>query len=60
MNSFPKARSSRLFKRPCEGRSSFRVEAEQEADGRWIAEVIEISGALAYGATRDEAISRAA
>jgi predicted RNase H-like HicB family nuclease len=37
---------------------TFRVEVEQETDGRWIAEVMELSGVLAYGATRDEAISR--
>ena len=35
------------------------VETEQEADGRWIAEVPQIPGALAYGADRWEAISRA-
>ncbi len=34
------------------------VEVEQEEDGRWIAEVIEIPGAMAYGATRHEAVSR--
>ena len=31
------------------------VEFEQEEDGRWIAEVVEIPGALAYGTTREEA-----
>lgn len=35
------------------------VEAEQETDGRWIAEIPRIPGALAYGADRLEAISRA-
>ena len=35
-----------------------RVEIEQEEDGRWLAEVIELSGVLAYGETRDEAVSR--
>ena len=35
------------------------VETEQEADGRWIAEIPQIPGALAYGADRQEAISRA-
>jgi predicted RNase H-like HicB family nuclease len=34
-------------------------ETEQEIDGRWIAEVPEIPGAMAYGATRDEAMARA-
>lgn len=35
------------------------VEIEAEADGRWIAEVRELSGVLAYGATRDKAMARA-
>lgn len=37
----------------------FRIEVEQEADGRWIAEVLELAGAMAYGPTRDEATARA-
>jgi predicted RNase H-like HicB family nuclease len=37
---------------------AFTVETEQETDGRWIAEIPQIPGALAYGATRDEAIFR--
>jgi len=32
---------------------------EQEADGRWLAEVVELPGVLAYGASRDEALARA-
>ena len=36
----------------------FRIECERETDGRWIAEVVELPGALAYGATRDEAVAR--
>ncbi len=32
-----------------------RIEFEQEADGRWIAEIPELSGVMAYGATRQEA-----
>ena len=35
------------------------VEVEQEEDGRWLAEVVAVPGALAYGATRDEAVARA-
>jgi len=35
------------------------IETEQEDDGRWIAEVPELVGVLAYGATRDEAMARA-
>ena len=35
------------------------LETEQEADGRWIAEVPQLAGVLAYGATRDEAMAKA-
>ena len=34
---------------------TFRVEIEQEEDGRWIAEVVDLSGVLAYGKTPEEA-----
>ena len=34
---------------------TFRIEIEQENDGRWIAEVLELPGALAYGQTAEEA-----
>jgi predicted RNase H-like HicB family nuclease len=37
----------------------FTVELEIEEDGRWIAEVPELSGVLVYGATKEEAVSRA-
>ena len=35
----------------------FNIELEQEEDGRWLAEVPEIPGVLAYGPTRAEAIA---
>jgi predicted RNase H-like HicB family nuclease len=35
------------------------IETEQEDDGRWIAEVPELAGVLAYGATRAEAMAKA-
>jgi len=35
------------------------VETEREEGGRWIAEVSDLPGVLAYGNTRDEAIARA-
>ena len=38
---------------------NFTVETEQETDGRWIAEVAEIPGAIKYGATREQAIAQA-
>ena len=36
-----------------------RVEVEQEDDGRWLAEVVELPGVLAYGQSRTEAVERA-
>jgi predicted RNase H-like HicB family nuclease len=35
-----------------------KVEVEREDDGRWIAEVPELPGVLAYGQTRTEAVGR--
>lgn len=37
----------------------FTVETEQEDDGRWIAEVLELPGVLAYGPTREVAMAGA-
>ncbi len=34
---------------------SFTIETEQEADGRWIAEVIELPGVLTYGGSAEQA-----
>lgn len=36
-----------------------RVELEQEDDGRWLAEVVDLPGVLAYAQTRDEALANA-
>jgi len=36
----------------------FTIEAEQEVDGRWLAEILELPGVMVYGPTRDEAIAR--
>jgi predicted RNase H-like HicB family nuclease len=38
---------------------TFTVEYEQEDDGRWLAEVLELPGVLAYAQTADEAIAKA-
>ena len=38
--------------------ASLKIEVEQENDGRWIAEVPELPGVMAYGQTRQEAIDR--
>jgi len=37
----------------------YKVETELEADGRWIAEIVDLPGALAYGATEKEALASA-
>lgn len=37
---------------------TFKVEIEQEEDGRWIAEVMDLPGVLAYGQTPEEATAR--
>ncbi len=38
---------------------TFTVECEQEDDDRWLAEVPELPGALAYGKTARQAIEKA-
>ena len=35
-----------------------QVECEQETDGRWLAEIPQLPGVLAYGGTADEAMAR--
>ena len=37
----------------------FTFEIEQETDGRWIAEVIDIPGVMVYGETPEAAIAKA-
>ena len=37
---------------------TFKVEVEQEEDGRWLAEVLELPGVLAYGHSQDVAVSK--
>lgn len=34
------------------------VDTEQESDGRWMAEIAQIPGALSYGKSREEAIAK--
>jgi len=38
---------------------TFTVDYEQEEDGRWIAEVLELPGVMVYGAAREEALAKA-
>lgn len=46
---------------PAEGRNrmTFKVELERESDGRWLAEVRELPGVMAYGPSAAEAGARA-
>ncbi|HET6891854.1 MAG TPA: type II toxin-antitoxin system HicB family antitoxin [Pyrinomonadaceae bacterium] len=37
---------------------TFTIEYEREDDGRWLAEILELPGVLAYGETSNEAIAR--
>ncbi len=36
----------------------FKIEFEQEEDGRWLAEVLDMPGVLAYGRTKPEAVAK--
>ena len=38
-------------------KASYRVEIEQEEDGRFLAEVLDLPGVLAYGETADAALA---
>ena len=35
-----------------------KIETEREEDGRWLAELRDIAGAMAYGDTRENAIAK--
>ena len=37
----------------------YKVETEVEKDGRWIAEIPDVPGELAYGSTEKEAVASA-
>ena len=36
----------------------YSIQFEREADGRWIAEIADLPGVLAYGATKEDAIAK--
>ena len=38
-------------------RMQFQIDLEQEEDGRWIAEVLDLPGVLAYRTTQKEALA---
>ncbi len=37
---------------------TFKVEIEREEDGRWLAEVVELPGVMAYGHDQNAAVSK--
>ena len=49
---------AKLMKKKNTVRIPFTVEFDREEDGRWIAEVRELPGAMAYGATRHAALRK--
>lgn len=59
---YPERAPRRIIKKRTTGEVAvaviFGVEIERETDGRWLAEVPELPGVLAYGGTEDEALSR--
>jgi predicted RNase H-like HicB family nuclease len=38
---------------------NLKIELERESDNRWIAEVMELPGCMAYGKTRTDALAKA-
>lgn len=38
---------------------NYTIECEQEDDGRWLAEVLELPGVLSYGVTKEQAFVKA-
>lgn len=38
-------------------KACYRIEIEQEEDGRFLAEVVDLPGVIAYGASADEALA---
>jgi predicted RNase H-like HicB family nuclease len=37
----------------------YKIETEEEEDGRWIAEIVDLPGVLAHGSSQQEAIAKA-
>ena len=35
-----------------------KIEVEKEIDGRWIADIPELPGVMAYGVTKEEAVAK--
>ena len=39
--------------------TNMRIEVQREEDQRWLAEVLDLPGVMAYGDTRDHAVAKA-
>jgi len=39
--------------------TDMRIEVQREEDQRWLAEVLDLPGVMAYGETRDQAVAKA-
>jgi predicted RNase H-like HicB family nuclease len=52
-----KARTSCVLGEVDMAELDYKIETEQEEDGRWIAEVVGLPGVLAYGSSKQEAIA---
>jgi len=37
----------------------YKIETQRETDGRWIAEIVDVPGVMAYGTTEKEAMASA-
>lgn len=48
-----------LSRKPHMPEQTYKFETEQESDGRWIAEFVDLPGVLAYGTSEEEAIANA-
>jgi predicted RNase H-like HicB family nuclease len=35
-----------------------RIQVDREEDGRWLTEIVELPGVVAYGQTREEAVAK--
>ena len=42
-----------------DGTTPMRIEIDRENDGRWIAEVSDLAGVMAYGESREQAVAKA-
>jgi predicted RNase H-like HicB family nuclease len=38
---------------------TYQIEIEQEEDGRWLAEILDLPGVMAYGQSKEEALANA-